>query len=399
MKRILFVDDEVELLDSLRARLHRRRREWEMIFVSSGADVFPILEQQPVDLIVSDVRMPGIDGGELLRVLREHWPQTIRIVLSGYAEQAQILRLVSLAHQYVSKPCDASKLENIIERCFHLHDVLSREELRAAAGRIGALPPMPKVYAELQTLLADTNVTTARLAELISRDPAIATKVLQVVNSAFFRLAKPISKIKDAVAYLGFGAIRNLVMSAEVFAQWDHLPTVEGVSVDVLQEHALACAAATASLCHDPTLTDDAWLAGLVHDIGYWVMLSQCPKELGRVIKQARDTDTEMCDMEKQLLGVSHGEIGAYLLGLWGLPYSLVEAVALHHDPMKVTTHSFDLLAMVATAHALLPEPVHSALGFGKVMLTEEQFNAFNPPFSWQEATQRVQQAVQQHRS
>lgn len=399
MKRILFVDDELELLDSLRARLHRHRHEWEMIFVSSGAEVFPVLEQQPVDLIVSDVRMPGIDGGELLRVLREHWPQTIRIVLSGYAEQTQILRLISLAHQYVSKPCDASKLENIIERCFHLHDVLARDELRAAVGRIGALPPMPKVYAELQTLLADANVPSSRLAELIARDPAIATKVLQVVNSAFFRLAKPISKIKDAVTYLGFGAIRNLVMSAEVFAQWGNLANVEGVNVDVLQDHALACAAATASLCDDPTLADDAWLAGLVHDIGYWVLLSQCPQDLARVIRQNRDTHMPICTVEKEILGVNHGEIGAYLLGLWGLPYSLVEAVAMHHDAMNAKPHSFDLLAMVSTAHALLPSPLHSAVASGEVLLTEEQFTAFNPPFSWQEAAHRVQQAVQSHRS
>lgn len=398
MKRIVFVDDEVELLDSLRARLYKRRGQWEMVFLNSGAQVVEELEKQPADLIVSDVRMPGVDGGELLRQLRERWPQTIRIVLSGYADQMQTLKLVSLAHQYISKPCDAQYLENVIERCLNVYERLHRPELRSLLGGIGSLPPAPKIYSQLQKALSDDNVSINGLAELVAHDPVIATKVLQVVNSAFFRLAKPMTSIKSAVSYLGFNAVRNLVLSAEVFSQWQTLRTVPGFSLDRLQEHALKTAAACRALCVDTPQADDAWLAGLVHDIGYWILLKECPNEFAQVMNLMRQSRLDSCTAEQEVFGATHAEMGAYLLGLWGLPYALVEAVAMHHTPMQLPPQGFELLAVLATAHSLVPasEAEQNELAMSsewRPVILEQDFNSFNPPFDWHEARRRVQQA------
>jgi CheY-like chemotaxis protein len=264
VKRILFVDDETELLDSLRARLYKRRSEWEMVFVDSGGRALQELEKRPVDLIVSDVRMPGMDGGELLSVLRERWPQTIRIVLSGYVDQMKALKLVSLAQQYISKPCDAQCLENVIERCFNVRERLHNPALRSLVGGIRSLPPAPKIYSQLAKALSDNNVSVNAIADLVAHDPVIAAKMLQVTNSGFFRLAKPMTSVRHAVSYLGFNAVSNLVLSAEVFAQWRQLRAVPGFSVDRLQEHALKMAAACQALCVDTPLAEDAWLAGLL---------------------------------------------------------------------------------------------------------------------------------------
>ena len=147
MKDILFVDDERDLLDSLRARLYKHRHDWNMKFVESGDAAIAALERQHVDLVVSDVRMPGMDGGELLSVVKERWPMAVRIIVSGYSDPVQAVRLTSLAHQYIAKPCDGLQLENIIERCFNLQDLLAQESLRKVVGSIGKLPAMPRPMA------------------------------------------------------------------------------------------------------------------------------------------------------------------------------------------------------------------------------------------------------------
>lgn len=393
MKRIIFVDDEQELLNSLRARLHKRRHEWEMVFISNGADAFVELEKQPADLIVTDVRMPGIDGRELLTLLKSHWPETIRIVLSGHSDQLQQLQLISLAHQYISKPCNAQQLENVIDRCFALQDLLRNDKLRSLVGRISSLPTMPKIYSEMQTVLAQPDASTAKLADIINRDAAIATKVLQVANSSFFRLSKPMTRIKDAVGYLGFSSIRNLVMSAEIFCKWENAGGPHGLDAERLQAHALATAAACSALAAKTPLADDAWLVGLIHDIGYWVLIKECPADLLKVLALAESQQISTYAAEQQIIGATHAEVGAYLLGLWGLPYALIEAVAYHHTPYAVAHHSFDLLGILTVAHSLLDTEHKNALRLNSEINSEigaDYFASLNAPFDWEEATRRV---------
>ena len=395
IKRILFVDDEPELLDSLRARLYKRRHEWNMVFLTSAQQAFAELEQGAADLVVSDVRMPGIDGGEFLRVLKEHWPETIRIVLSGYAEQVQVLKLVSLAHQYIAKPCDAQRLENVIDRCFRLSDILCQDSLRSVVGRISSLPSMPSVYTQLQEALLKPDTSAATLADIVAQDAAITAKVLQVANSAFFRLPRPLTRIKDAVAYLGFASIRNMALSAEIFTHWQPQALKE-LDVERMQAHALAIADASMALAAGTPLADDAWLAGLLHDIGYYVLMQEEPQRLMQAVALAREQGIACDRAERQIIGASHAEIGAYLLGLWGLPYPIVEAVAWHHTPQLVPKQGFDLLAIIATAHALLGEHAMPIAHLSNEMLpavNEEYFSGLNPPFDWQEATRRVRDA------
>jgi HD-like signal output (HDOD) protein len=391
VKRIVFVDDEQELLDSLRVRLHKRRSSWDMVFVNSAAAAFESMAAQPADLIVTDVRMPGMDGRELLSTVKTRWPQTVRLVLSGFAEQAQLLQLVSLAQQYLSKPCNTQQLENTIERCLQLQSLLDGEQLRSVVGRVSSLPTMPKVYAQLQTALADPGVSTKMVADIIAHDPAIATKVLQVVNSAFFRQPKPITRIKDAVAHLGFGSIRNLVMSAEIFSKWDGAGS-PGVDSEELQMHALATATACAALAAPTSLAEDAWLVGLIHDIGYWVLIQQNPSHLQRALAEAQQQGISSYDAERQVIGATHAEAGAYLLGLWGLPIPLVEAVAFHHTPRAVAQSSFDLLGILVTAHALLGNHQHALQINGEMSneFDEAYFISLNPPYDLAEARRRV---------
>ena len=393
MKNILFVDDDRELLDSLRARLYKHRHDWNMKFAESGDEAIAAFEQQHIDLIVSDVRMPGMDGGELLSVVKQRWPTAVRIIVSGHSDPAQAVRLTSLAHQYVAKPCDGVQLENIIERCFNLQDSLSQEALRKVVGSIGKLPAMPKTYGRLQTALSQSTVTAGEVADIVNADAAIASKVLQITNSAFFRLRKPMVRIKDAVTYLGFATIRNLVVSAEIFSQWKSPQNLLGVDPEQLQSHAQLAAAACKSLAGGRVSPDDAWLAGLLHDIGYWILVQECPHELRQALELSQNERLPLFECERLTTGSTHAEIGAYLLGLWGLPYSVVEAVAFHHTPTAVTPHGYDLLGALAVSHALLESTGAAALvpsGIADPKVDASYFATLNAPFDWDQAQHRV---------
>jgi HD-like signal output (HDOD) protein len=396
VKNIVFVDDERDLLDGLRARLYKHRGSWNMQFVESGEAALAIFDKEHVDLIVSDVRMPGMDGGQLLTTVKQKWPDTIRIIVSGYSDPAQAVRLASLAHQYLAKPCEDRQVENVIERCFNLHDLLSQESLRNVVGRITKLPAMPKTYARLQQALAQPDVTAAMVGDIVNSDTAIASKVLQITNSAFFRLRKPMVRVKDAVTYLGFATVRNLVLCAEISSEWKTSPDLVHIDPQDLQRHAQYSASACKALAGGPVAPDDAWLAGLVHDIGYWVLIQECPRELAQAMELSRSSGQPLYKCELETIGASHAQMGAYLLGLWGLPYPIVEAVAMHHTPEAVAWDGYDLLRALVVSHSLLPPNAAHAvpLSHADMGVGESYFATLNAPYDWDEARQRVHKSA-----
>jgi HD-like signal output (HDOD) protein len=392
MNSILFVDDETLVLEGLRSRLRRLSGQWNMDFVTSGALAIEQMQQRAYDVVVTDMRMPGMDGAALLEIVSARWPQAIRIVLSGYSEIQQTVRLVPFAHQYLSKPCQPQQLENVIARCLLLHGLLNEPRLRAMVGRIRKLPSLPSVYVALQSAARDENVTLAEVAKLVSTDSALAARVLQIVNSAFFRLGRRISSIEQAVSYLGFAAIRNLTLSVEIFSRWPHEACAE-LGLAELQAHAHSVAAAAGSLVVRTPLADDTMLAGLLHDIGYWVLAQECPEELAKAVELAVSRPLPLYAAETEILGASHAEIGAYLLGIWGLPYSVVEAVAHHHRPDRVAHTEFDVLAAVVIGHSLAA--TDDAAAFRRRVPADERVDhhylaAVKAPFDWDEALRRV---------
>jgi putative nucleotidyltransferase with HDIG domain len=339
------------------------------------------------------MRMPKMDGAQLLTIVSERWPQTIRIVLSGYSEQMHVMRLVPVAHQYLTKPCLPERLEQVIQRCIQLHELLHEEHLRAAVGGIRQLPAIPQVYTRLNTVLSREDTTVADVAEVVASDSGVAAKVLQVVNSAFFRLPRRITRIDHAISHLGFTAIRNLTLSAEIFSRWPSRGLPRGLDPEELQAHTEAIAAAAYALAGRLPWADDALLAGLLHDIGYWILLHQCPKEMCQVLDMARAEGIPLHEGEIQVLGTSHAEIGAYLLGLWGFPYPIVEAVAFHHNPLSVQQSEFDVLAALAVAHKICDSAALPALGGvpdPALGVDAEYLSSLGAPFDWSEAERRI---------
>lgn len=397
MKRVLFVDDDAPALEALRLLLRRMRDRWEMEFVGSAERALELLAQRAFDVIVTDVHMPRTNGAELLQIAQQRWPQTVRIAISAYSDFNLTVRLASVAHQYLSKPCEPDQLENTIGRCLALQAVLAQPGLRVAVGNMRELPPIPETHSKLQTAMAAENVSVKEIAAIVSRDTVIAAKLLQLVNSSFFRLARRVTQVDQAVAYLGMVTVRNLVISAEVFCKWPSGERRKTLDPAKLQSHALRVAGATHALTVNTANANDAVLASLLHDIGYWVLAQESPEALAEAARLSAAEAIPLDVAETRVLGASHAEIGAYLLGIWGLPSTIVEAVAYHHAPRRVPQTGFDVLAALSVAHALTDstdaDAFTSSVGLG-IEVDAQYLESLHAPFSWAEAQRRVAESL-----
>jgi len=361
MKRIMFVDDEQHVLDGLRASLRKQRRQWEMRFVAGGEAALAELEQASFDVVVTDMRMPVVDGATLLGRLQEIRPETVRIVLSGHSEEEMVLRSLPVAHQFLSKPCDAATLQNVIDRACNVQSLLDLPEVRARIGRLDALPTLPKNYQELSRRLADPNATFKDIACVIESDIAMSAKLLQIVNSAFFGLSRTLTHVADAISYLGINLVKNLVLSIEVFGNYDGCELADVVCLERLTQHSLLVARIARKLLPDGEDSKDAFAAAVLHDVGKLILASNLPEVITQSVEFSRSEGVPLHEAERELYGFGHSEVGAYLLGRWGLPYPVIEAVAYHHTPWQVSQSRFDLLSAVHVANALVGELQHAA--------------------------------------
>lgn len=360
MKRLLFVDDEPRILEALERMLFALSDDWEMNFVASGREATQLLGEENYDVLVTDMRMPLMDGAELLTWAKENRPGVVRVVLSGYAEEQLALRAVPVAHQFLNKPCTAAELRAVVERACRLRELLEAEELQLAVGRVESLPARPSVFQQLTTALADPDASLRDVGKIVNQDPAIAAKVLQLVNTAFFGLPRAVSCIDRAVAFLGFSMVRTLVLAVETFASFAGAGDV--LDLEAEQRHSLGVAHLARALCDDTTQQEDAFMAGLLHDVGRLVLAQEAPERLAGVAAARRDGDQRPLYAIEQDHGIPHADIGAYLLGIWGLPYPIVEAVAFHHSPEVLEEPRFGLLGAVHVADALLRDVSDDAL-------------------------------------
>jgi HD-like signal output (HDOD) protein len=356
MRRVLFVDDEPKILEGLRRMLRALRHEWEMAFAPGGEAAPAMMEASPFDIIVSDMRMPGIDGATLLCRVRELYPQVVRIVLSGHTELSAALQVVPVAHQFLAKPCDAEMLRVAIERACHLKALLSDESIRRTVTALGDLPSVPRTYEALTQALADPDTTLQKVAKIVEQDVGVSAKVLQLVNSAFFGISYSITNIQSAVSYLGINTLKNLVLSVEIFRAFRPQKELPGFSLEKLQNHAQLTAHIAGRLPVPKHLTDIVVVAAMLHDLGKLILAWKLSEHFEEMLGEAHAAHCPLNRVEESANGFSHAEVGAYLLGLWGLPYTVVEAVALHHRPTRVPHQNFDAITAVYVANLLAQE-------------------------------------------
>jgi HD-like signal output (HDOD) protein len=356
MRRVLFVDDELTTLDALRHMLRAQHLEWEMAFAPGGEAALALMGASPFDVIVADMRMPGMDGAKLLARVRDQYPQVVRIMLSAQTELSTALRIVPVAHQFLAKPCDAATLRVAVERACHLKALLNDDSMRRAVGALRDLPSLPRTYDALTQALTDPDTSLQKLARIVEQDVGLSAKILQLVNSAFFGIAHSITNIDHAVIYLGINTLRSLVLSLEIFPVFEPKTPLPGFSLEKLQHHAQLAAHIAARLPVPKHLADITMVAGMLHDVGKLVLAWKLPEHFKSLLAEAAEEHCPLYKAEEREYGFSHAEIGAYLLGLWGLPYILVEAVALHHGPNRVPHQYFDAVSAVYVANLLAHE-------------------------------------------
>jgi HD-like signal output (HDOD) protein len=356
MKRVLFVDDEPQMLSGLQRLLRPQRHEWEMKFAEGGEQALVALDETPYDVIVTDMRMPGMDGVTLLEQVKDQWPQMVRIILSGYTELEATLRTVPVAHQFLTKPCDPDRLKDVVERACALQSLLNREALRATIAQMGDLPSQPGVYLALAEALADPATSMADVAQLIEQDIAMSAKCLQLVNSAFFGLGRRVARIQEAVHYLGLETLRALVLHAGAFEAFAPTRPIDGFEISALQRRSHLAARIARRLAPDARARDDAFTAGMLHGIGLLVLARQDPYEFGAAIAEAQRAGAALHEVEYAHHGSSHAELGAYVLGIWGLPEPIVDGVAHQHRIARLAGPALDTPLAVHVATVLAAE-------------------------------------------
>jgi HD-like signal output (HDOD) protein len=332
LKRILFVDDDPNVLTGLRNVLRSRRREWDMVFAIGPEEALAKLAETPFDVVVSDMRMPRMDGAALLTKVKQLQPRAVRLILSGQTELESVLKSVFIAHMFLSKPCDPDLLQRVVDRACRLQAILGSDELRAIAGKVEMLPAAPKTYVALNEALMAPNCSVTAVTRIIERDVGLCAKLLQLVNSAFFGLQRRISSLAETVTYLGISTIKNLAMALETFSSAAESSGLSEAALLAMQNHSLLTGQIARQIeAKKGKKTEEAFLAGVLHEVGWLVKVKDKPGQSPAVT------------VDRTLLG-------AYLLGLWGLPHPIMEAVAYHKEPRLLAHSAFELVDIIYIA-------------------------------------------------
>jgi len=356
--RLLLLDDEAIVRRSVERLLRNAEPAWEVVPVGTADDAVSALEATPFDIIVSDLNLgPGsMTGAELLAFSQERHPDAVRIVLSGQTGTDLSARTVPTAHLVLPKPFDPLELRDQLKRAAELRLLLSDLKLRSLVGSSNRLPSPPRLFREMTRLLSSRRSAIEDIASLIEQDVALSAQLMRLVASAFFGLPQKVRTVRGAVAYLGFNTVKTLVLGVAIAQEYKTPRPVRGFDIDALQRHSLLTARLAREILAGSGLADDAFSAGMLHNVGQLLLASRAPEEYSEVMIRAREGQ-DLCASERATFGVTHPEVGAYLLGIWGLPQPLVRAVARHHLPDAAVSEDLDPALAVALAQKLTSNP------------------------------------------
>lgn len=373
MTQILFVDDEPKLLEGLKRLLRPMRNEWAMTFAGGGEEALKTLEQTPFDVVVSDMRMPGMNGAELLKEVQRRYPHIVRIILSGHSDREMTFQSIGATHLFLAKPCDAEQLKATIHRACALRGALKSDALRGLVAGMRTIPSLPTLFTEIKRAVESETASLKTIGEIIAKDMGMTAKLLQLVNSAYFGLPRNVSTVEQAVSVLGLDTIQALVLSVQVFSQFQAEAAATQFQFERLWKESMRVGTLARAIAkaeqRPPSEVEQAYTAGLLHDVGVLVLATNLPDRYGAVLRKASAERSEVCEAERSELGATHAEVGASLLGLWGLNDPIVEAVAYHHRPGECLSKTFAPLTAVHVANALLQEGAEPTTGPAPVQI------------------------------
>jgi len=401
-KRILFVDDDPKVLESMQRIFFDMDDEWDMEFANSGQEALDFMEIQPFDVVVSDMRMPEMDGAELLSQVKEQYPATVRFILSGFSDKEMILRTVGPADQFLTKPCDPDVVKEAITNALNAQNLVDTKKLRAMVSKMRSLPTLPALYVELKEAIESDRSSFKDIAQIVQCDIAITAKVLQLVNSAFFGLRNRMDNLQTALTYLGLESLKAIILTTDVFSKFSQ-EEIETFDIEALYQHSVFVSMVArkimGSVKRDQGLQDIACTAGMLHDVGKLIFIRNMADEYKNVYQRAQEESKPLYEIEREVLGVTHADIGGYLMSTWGLPEEIVNIISLHHSPAEALVDTQSPMAIVFMANILAREDTDLAESdldskLEKGVLTKTDLVGQLP--EWREITQVMKEAQAQ---
>ena len=364
---VLFVDDEIANLRNLQATLRPMQESWNIVFVSSGEEALQTLGKHRFDVIFTDLRMPGVDGMKLLTTVMNKYPHIVRFVMFDKADNEAVLRASSIAHQYLPKFSNLDAIKTAVKRAFALRDLLAGDDLKRVISQVRELPGLPEIYLQISKEVRSAEPSVKRVGELIEKDAGLSAKVLKMVHSAYYGLRQQVASPSHAVSLLGLDTIQSIVLFIDIFEQFDRIRMlVPAFSLEEFQRHSMTVSNYLTVLTKLQGLpqkaTEEAAMIGLLHDTGKLVLAQNFPLQYNEALQMAQNKHIALWMAEWTLFGTTHAEVGAYLLGMWGISDLVVEACAFHHQPQMgrqtperfiATLHVADAFGYVANVDKL----------------------------------------------
>lgn len=338
MRNVLFVDDEAMLLKLYEVFFGSKKEEWKAYICSDPQDVNNIIRSNPIDIIVSDYNMSNMNGAEVLKQVVEKFPWVVRIIITASYDEAARLKSINYAHRCIIKPVKLKDLESEIENAYMIFKSDISRIVRTKITGIDTLPVFPKLYNELvKEIKKEDEASLSKISKMISSDPNMSVNILKFVNSPFFSKSEKIFKAEHAVKLLGTNIIKNLVLSAEILKIFPMTKDNEAF-VDEVVQHSTLCSKLMKLIFQFEYKNgnikqkdiDLAETIGMLHDIGKIILSSLYPSIYKDINEIRYTTEQHFSDLEKHIIGVSHAEVAAYLLSLWGLPSKISEIIAEH---------------------------------------------------------------------
>lgn len=345
--KVLFVDDERQILKALKRLFHKSG--FESFYASSGEEALGIMEKESIDMIVSDIRMPNMNGYELLKIVKEKYPLTIRVALSGYTDKFKIYNALesNLIKFYLFKPWNNDDLKRLINKLLNLKDTLENVKVLNLVSNIDELPSVPKLYYKINRLI-DEDAGMSEIASTIEQDQSIAANILRISNSAFY--SNKTGSVKEAIMFIGLLNVKNIILANNVLRSTKS----SGKAFSQLADHSIMVNSLSQGIYQnflDKKVPNTYASAGLLHDIGKIVFYEHFSQDYSNLHMERKTyPDFNTIQLEKVTFGLTHEEIGAYLLDWWGIPLGIVESALFHHTPSNPNIINKEIVAVTHLA-------------------------------------------------
>lgn len=347
-KSILFVDDERQILKSINRMFIDS--DYKIYLAGSGQEALKILSENLVNIIISDMKMPEMDGYELLKIVKNRYPSIIRIILSGYSDEDIIYRAIhsNIVKMYMFKPWKCDELKETIAEIFKTQEILNSKNILTIINTIGNLPTLPDTYIKLNNAI-ENNLDIDEITSIIENDQAISIEILHIINAAFYGVKT--ASIKTALMNLGLVNVKHIILVSELFSNCSDI----GKDKEILWKHSSLCNKIFVKMYKillNEKLPENYSSAGLLHNIGKIVIAQNYPEKYKEIVKLRKiKKDIPDYEIEKEIIGITHNELGAYLLNWWEIPEPVVEVALYHDEPSKSNEINKKIVSIVHLAN------------------------------------------------